>query len=109
MVQNYTLTYHRVCGIDINLDVYLPEPPTVDGGAPTEIQQELPIIPSVVFFHGGGLTSGSREIYPETFKGTLLILEPLCTAYRLWKVLPRQGVGVSVMYRGIVLLDMNPA
>lgn len=59
------------------------------GDAPTEIQQKLPIIPSVVFFHGGGLTSGSREVYPKSFKGMLLILEssltyaPACEKFSL--------------------------
>ena len=79
----------------------------MDGDSPTEIQKELPIIPSVVFFHGGGLTSGSREVYPESFKGTLLIPEP--THLHVESSPVRVGVCASVMYRGIVLLNMDPA
>lgn len=74
MVQKYTFTYSRACGIDIELDIYLPVPQTVStvgrgGGA--QGSEGLLTIPSIVFFHGGGLTWGNRELLPERFKGKL--------------------------------------
>ena len=66
MVQKYTFTYSRVCGIDIELDIYLPDPQSVSTVGITAIS-------SVVFFHGGDLTWGSREILPEQLKGMMIL------------------------------------
>jgi len=75
MVQKYTFTYSRVCGIDIELDIYLPDPQSVNTRGITAIP-ERPGVPaaisSVVFFHGG-LTWGNREILPEQLKGMVIL------------------------------------
>ncbi|KAF8421992.1 Alpha/Beta hydrolase protein [Tirmania nivea] len=74
MVQKYTFTYYRVCGIDIELDIYLPDPQSVSTVeiAITERPRVPTVIASVVFFHGGGLTVGNREMLPEQLKDAVL-------------------------------------
>jgi acetyl esterase/lipase len=54
-----TVTYRQAHGLDIKLDVYLPEA----SGSP----------PAVLFFHGGGLVSGNRRdlYFPVVVKGTV--------------------------------------
>lgn len=76
MVQKYTFTYSRVCGIDIELDIYLPDPQnarTVGVTAIPERSGTPAAISSVVFFHGGDLTWGSRKILPEQLKGMMIL------------------------------------
>ncbi|RPB28367.1 hypothetical protein L211DRAFT_379921 [Terfezia boudieri ATCC MYA-4762] len=75
MVQKYTFTYSRVCGIDIELDIYLPNSQNVTVGitAIPERSGAQTAISSVVFFHGGGLTWGNREMLPEQLKGMMIL------------------------------------
>ena len=75
MEQKYTFTYSRVQGIEIEVDIYLPDSGNVSAGEEATTERGpagLLKIPSVVFFHGGGLTAGNREFLPEQFKGMLM-------------------------------------
>ena len=70
MVQKYTFTYFRIDGIDIEVDIYLPERSDVSENERVIREDGSPIIiPSVVFFHGGGLTAGDRNFFSVHFKG----------------------------------------
>lgn len=60
----HTFVYSRVGDLDICLDVYLPPP------APL---LEVPLIPAVIFFHGGGIFRGNRKSILPEFKGRIRI------------------------------------
>lgn len=49
-----TLTYSKVKNLSIKLDAYVP--PVASG-----------TLPGIVFFHGGGLVTGSRNWFSTTF------------------------------------------
>ncbi|KAF8474821.1 Alpha/Beta hydrolase protein [Kalaharituber pfeilii] len=75
MVHKYTFTYSQVRNIDIKLDLYLPEQKNANS-EPTDASvsgsQTLISIPSLVFFHGGGLTAGNRELLPDLLRDEVL-------------------------------------
>lgn len=60
MTEPHTLVYSRVGDLDIHIDLYLP-PPTPE--------PEVPLIPAVIFFHGGGMFRGNRKSILPEFKG----------------------------------------
>lgn len=60
MTEPLTLVYSRVGDLDIHIDLYLPRSPP---------EQEVPLIPAVIFFHGGGMFRGNRKSILPEFKG----------------------------------------
>lgn len=60
-----TLVYKRLDAgesfIDVNLDIYPPMADTLPKDVP------VPTVPTVVFFHGGGLAVGSRQSWFPTW------------------------------------------
>lgn len=60
--QPHTFIYSRAGGLDIHLDIYLPAPSS---------SLNAPLIPAVVFFHGGGVFRGNRKSILPEFKGII--------------------------------------
>ncbi|KAH7925588.1 alpha/beta-hydrolase [Leucogyrophana mollusca] len=62
-----TFAYKHVDGDQLLLDVYLPTSASVAGP-----RTDLPSVPTVIYFHGGGLTVGNRQSwFPGWFQGRL--------------------------------------
>ena len=58
-----TIVYSRIGSLEIKLDLYVPA------------SSKAKTLPAIVFFHGGGMTAGSRKdvFYPEDMEGLLLM------------------------------------
>lgn len=51
-----TITYSRIGSLDIKLDLYVPD-----------TQHKGPL-PALVFYHGGGIVAGNRDLYHKGMK-----------------------------------------
>ena len=60
-----TLVYSTVDGHDIKLDYYMPS-------------REEGCLPAVIYYHGGGMTAGSRRGigFPHWLYGELICMQP---------------------------------
>lgn len=58
MGEPYTIPYKQVADVTILVDVYPPE-----GSGTNPNSTNVPTIPAVVYFHGGGLTAGNRRTW----------------------------------------------
>lgn len=68
MTSPITLTYKHVDTLPIQVDAFFPVVP------PNPNQSIKSPIPAVVYFHGGGLTVGTKESwFPHWLKGSTIV------------------------------------